>query len=133
MTIGSRGLLDTSVVIAEGDVAAEQLPDVSLISTLTLAELATGPHAASEPRERAARQARLQRVEALFDPLPFDVGAARSYGLIYAAVLQAGRRPQGRIVDLFIAAVALANGLPLYTRNPDDFRGFEGLVTVVAV
>ena len=26
-----------------------------------------------------------------------------------------------------IAAVALANGLPLYTRNPDDFAGIDGL------
>ncbi|MGI8535769.1 MAG: type II toxin-antitoxin system VapC family toxin [Mycobacteriales bacterium] len=77
------------------------------------------------------RQARLQRVEALFDPLPFDVGAARSYGLIYAAVLAAGRRPQGRIVDLQIAAVALANDLPLFTRNPDDFRGLDDLVVFV--
>jgi hypothetical protein len=26
--------------------------------------------------------------------------------------------------------VALANGLPLYTRNPDDFAGIDGLVVV---
>jgi predicted nucleic acid-binding protein len=29
-----------------------------------------------------------------------------------------------------IAAVALANGLPLYTRNPDDFAGIDGLVVI---
>jgi predicted nucleic acid-binding protein len=31
-----------------------------------------------------------------------------------------------------IAATALSNGLPLYTCNPDDFRGIDGL-TVIAV
>jgi predicted nucleic acid-binding protein len=29
-----------------------------------------------------------------------------------------------------IAAVALANGLPLYTCNPDDFSGIDGLVVI---
>ena len=29
-----------------------------------------------------------------------------------------------------IAAVALANGLPLYTCNPDDFAGMDGLVVI---
>jgi predicted nucleic acid-binding protein len=45
-----------------------------------------------------------------------------------------GRKARGaRAVDLLIAATALAAELPLYTRNPDDFRGLEELVAVVAV
>jgi len=31
-----------------------------------------------------------------------------------------------------IAAIAIANGLPLFTCNPDDFAGIDGL-SVVAV
>jgi len=59
---------------------------------------------------------------------------ARAYGRVYAAAANAGRKARGRrAVDLFIAATALANDLPLYTRNPADFAAFEGLVTVVAV
>lgn len=128
-----RGLLDTSVVIGQDDMAPSGLPAEPAISSVTLAELATGPRAAKTSRERSVRQERLQQIEAAFEPLPFDANAARAYGLVHAAVLDAGRQPRGRLLDLQIAAVALANALPLYTRNLDDFRGLEGLVTVVAV
>jgi predicted nucleic acid-binding protein len=77
---------------------------------------------------------RLQRTEAAFDPLPFTTEAARAYGRVFAATASAGRKPRGaRAVDLLLAASAMAEGLPLFTRNPDDFRDLEGLVHVVAV
>lgn len=102
------------------------------ISTITLAELAAGPHATDDDLERARRQDRLQRTEATFEPLPFDAAAARSYGSIYASVV-AGHKARGRrSVDLLIAATALANDLPVYTANPDDFAGISDL-EVVAV
>ena len=117
-----RGLLDTSVVIALESLAPEQLPEEPAISALTLAELAAGPLATDDPDERARRQDRLQRVEALLDPLPFDAAAARAYGRVYAATRAANRQPRGaRAVDLMIASVALATALPLFTRNPADF------------
>lgn len=118
-----RGLLDTSVVIALERVRPEQLPAEPAIAATTLAELAAGPHATDDEDERARRQDRLQRVEALLDPLPFDAAAARAYGRIYAATRARRRKPRGaRAVDLMIAAVALANDLPLFTCNPDDFE-----------
>ncbi len=117
-----RGLLDTSVVIALESLAPGQLPEEPAISAMTLAELAAGPLATDDPDERARRQDRLQRVEALLDPLPFDAAAARAYGRVYAATRAADRKPRGaRAVDLMIASVALATGLPLFTRNPADF------------
>jgi len=104
------------------------------ISAITLAELAAGPHAAADPAERSRRQDRLQRAEAVFDPLPFGADAARAYGRVFSAVVNAGRKPRGaRAVDLFIAATAVAEGLPLFTRNPDDFRALDNLIEVVAV
>ena len=116
-----RGLLDTSVVVALERLTAEQLPEEPAISALTLAELAAGPLATDDEDERARRQDRLQRVETLLDPLPFDAVAARAYGRVYAATRAADRKPRGaRAVDLMIAAVALAHELPLFTRNPDD-------------
>lgn len=130
----SEGLADTSVIIAWDDPAViVALPDVVAISTITLAELAAGPHLASDPLEKARRQARLQQVEALFDPLTFDVAAARSFGLIVAATVATGRSHRPRVADLLIAAVAHANRLALYTRNPQDFAGLSALIAVHAV
>ena len=127
-----RGLLDTSVVIALEGLPIDVLPEEPAISSLTLAELTAGPHATTDPAERARRQDRLQRTEAAFDPLPFDLAAARAYGRILAAVVEDGRTPRARrAVDLMVAATALAYGLPLYTRDPDDLRGLEGLVEIV--
>lgn len=129
-----RGLLDTSVVIDLERVEVGRLPNTVAVSALTMAELAAGPHATSDPDERGRRQDRLQRAEAAFDPLPFDADAARAYGRIFAAVTATGRKARGpRAVDLMIAATALALELPLYTRNGDDFRGLERLLPVVVV
>ncbi|MGI8728700.1 MAG: type II toxin-antitoxin system VapC family toxin [Solirubrobacteraceae bacterium] len=129
-----RGILDTSVVIDLESVATEALPTELAVSAVTLAELAAGPHATSDPDERARRQDRLQRAEATFDPLPIDAAVARAYGRVYAAVVAAGRKARGaRSLDLLIAATALASELPLFTRNPDDFKVIDRLVEIVAV
>lgn len=103
------------------------------VSAITMAEVAAGPAAASDESERARRQDRLQRTEATFDPLPIDTEAARAYGRIYAAVRAHGRNPHRRFADLLIAAVALANSLPMVTRNPADFAGLEDLIEIVEV
>ncbi len=130
----SVGLLDTSVVIDWDDPAvATALPDEAAICAITLAELTAGPHLASTGDERARRQARLQQVEATFDAIAFDAPAARSYGQVVAAVVAIGRSHRRRIADLLIAATAHANGLPLYTRNPDDFDGLGSLIEIIGV
>ena len=125
------GLLDTNTLILLPrlrDVTA--LPDQPLISTITLAELSVGPLVAADESERAARLAHLQQAEADFDPLPFDVEAARAFGQVAASLRRSGRKANARAYDAMIAAVALANGLPLYTCNPDDFAGIDGLVVI---
>ena len=128
------GLIDTSVAVDWDDPAvAGSLPDEIAVSTITLAELAAGPHLAKGPAERARRQARLQQAEALFEPIDFDMAAARSFGQMVSAVASSGRSHRGRFADLLLAAVAHARGLTLYTRNPDDFAGLGDLVTIVAV
>ncbi len=129
-----RGILDTSVVIDLETLDAKSFPVEVAITALTMAELAAGPHAATNTAERARRQDRLQRTEAAFAPLPFDAEATRAYGRIYAAVAAAGRKARGAsAVDLMIAAVACSVDLPLYTRNPNDFAALDGLVEIVAI
>jgi predicted nucleic acid-binding protein len=130
----ARGLVDTSVVIDLDRVDGDALPGEVAIAAVTVAELAAGPHATDDPAERARRQERLQRVEATFDPIPFDAVAARAYGRVYAEVTAAGRKARGRrAADLLIAATAVGAELPLYTRNPSDFDGLSGVLEVIAV
>jgi predicted nucleic acid-binding protein len=127
-------LIDTSVLLDLENIDVAALPAELAVAAITMAELAAGPHAATNPEERGRRQERLQRAEAAFDPLSFDVQAARAYGRIYAAVSASGRKARGaRSGDLLIAATALSAGIPLYTRNPDDFRNLESLVEVVSI
>ena len=129
-----RGLIDTSVVIDLERIKFADLPAELAVSAITMAELAAGPHATVDAAERARRQDRLQRAEATFEPLPMDAAVARAYGRVYAAVGAAGRKARGRrAVDLFIAATAVAAGLPLYTRNPGDFSGLSEMLEIVAV
>lgn len=129
-----RGIIDTSVVIDLEMIDPGYLPVELAISSMTMAELAAGPHATDDVSERARRQDRLQRTEAVFDPLPFDVEAARAYGRVFAAIVATGRKaPGARAIDLLIAATACAAQLPLYTRNAEDFIGLDGVVEVIAI
>jgi len=137
-----QGLLDTNIMILRKWVDPEELPAEMAISAITLAELSAGPHEVrrneeqddyDEHAERARRLDVLQRAENEFDPIPFDAEAARIYGRVCAAVISAGRKPRRRVADLMIAAIAIAEDLPLFTTNPDDFTGLDDLLTVVPV
>lgn len=122
------GMLDTSTVILLGRITdPATLPDQSVISAITLAELSVGPLIAADPGESSARQAHLQQAENDFDAIAFDAAAARAFGNIAASLRSAGRKRAARAYDALIAATAVANGLPLYTCNPEDFAGIPAL------
>lgn len=134
----TRGLLDTNIVILRRAIDSGELPDELAISAVTLAELSAGVHLVrgDHPEaieERARRADVLQRAESEFDPIPFDGESARIFGRISAAVHARGRTPRRRIADLMIASIAAAEELPLYTTNPDDFEGLDGIIRVVPV
>ena len=125
------GLLDTSTLVLLQrlrDPAA--LPREPVISTVTLAELSVGPLVVTSEIDREGRLAILQQAEADFDALPFDKPAARAFGRVAAALRRSGRKPGARSFDAMIAAVAIANDLPLFTCNPNDFSGIDGLTVV---
>lgn len=128
-----RGMLDTSTVILLGRIRdVDALPAECSISTVTLAELSVGPHVAGSRTERAARQLHLQQAESDFDAMPFDAAAARTFGRVAASLRESGRKPAARAYDALIAASALSLDLPLFTCNPNDFTGIDGL-TVISV
>jgi hypothetical protein len=124
-----RALLDTSIVIA-ADVGG--LEGELAISSVTLAELHFGILVAKTAETRAERLRRLSVLHRQFDALPLDEAVAASYGQIAAAVVQAGRQPRARTMDLLIAATAHAHSARLYTRNPDDFVGADKYVEIVS-
>lgn len=121
------GILDTSTLVLIDRLDPDSLPAEPVITAVTLAELSVGPLVASDEEERAARQVRLQQAEASFEPLPFDAQAARSFGGVAASLRRSGRKTKSRAFDALIAATAIANDLPLYTCNPRDFEGVDGL------
>lgn len=134
LTLDRPGVIDTSVAVELNRVELV-CPSVRLsTSTLTIAELAGGPHAAVGDVEKARRRRHLRHVEANIELLPFDTDCAQAYGRVYAAVERTGRKARGaNAVDLMIAATALAHGLPLYTLNPKDLRGLGTLIEIVDV
>lgn len=125
--VAVRGLLDASATIDLADIDVAVLPEECLISAITLAELSVGALVATNARQRAARQAHLQQAEADFDPIPFDASCARAFGRVAASLRRSGRKTQARAYDALIAATAVAHDLPVFTRNPDDFAGIDGL------
>lgn len=127
----AAGLLDTSTLLLLPRISdPASLPDEPLISAITLAELSVGPLVTEDLAERGARQAQVHQAEADFDPLPFDAPAARAFGRVAASLRRSGRKTAARSYDAMIAAIAIANGLPLYTANPGDFAGIDELIVV---
>jgi predicted nucleic acid-binding protein len=127
------GVLDTSAYIDLDLLDGADLPAVPKLTAITLAELHQGVAMAKDPADKVARMEKLEAAVADFEPLPFDGDAAVRYGTLVTLTMAAGRRPRPRRIDLMIAAIASAQGLPLYTRNSDDFKGLERAVTVRAV
>lgn len=128
-----RGMLDTSAVIDLPAIDPARLPVEAAIPAIVLAELAQGVAMTKSAEQVMIRSQRLADIEAAFAAIPFDREAARRYGTLVALTIAANRDPRPRRIDLMIAATAAAHGLPLYTRNPDDFRGLDSAVTVIAI
>jgi predicted nucleic acid-binding protein len=126
----SRGILDTSVLIAED---VQPFPGNLAISVVSIAELNFGILVARSAEARATRLSRLGRVQKRFDPLPVDDAVAESYGRLAARITEAGRQPRRRAMDLLIAATAHAHGATLYTRNAEDLRGLDDLLEIATV
>ncbi|MHA6618998.1 type II toxin-antitoxin system VapC family toxin [Pseudonocardia sp. DLS-67] len=127
------GVLDTCVYIDLDLLDPSALPAVPELTAITMAELHQGVAMAKDIAARAVRTELLGMAIVEFDPLPFDREAASRYGTLVAMTVGANRDPRPRRLDLMIAAIASSRGLPLYTRNANDFSHLEGTVDVVVV
>ncbi len=127
-------IADTSVFIAlEGGrtIDLARLPDELVVTVVTVAELEAGVLAASDTATRALRLRTLHEASKLA-PLAIDGSVAGAWAHLRAAVLETGRRMGGN--DLWIAAVAVARGLPVVTQDDDfDVLAELGLLEVVKV
>lgn len=122
-------MLDTSVLIASTPLPGDYDYAISIVS---LAEMHLGVLRATGTPGLSARVRRLAEIEHEFDPIPVDSQVARSYAECAQTALAAGRSPRPRVFVLLIAATARVEGAKLFTLNPDDFRGLEGLVEVIS-
>ena len=126
-----RYLLDTSVcvVLIRGranlsSALGVPLPPVEAcaVSVITAAELEVGVQRSVRPR---AQRLAVDGLLACFSVLPFEVAAARDYGVIRTELERAGT-PIGPL-DLLIAAHARSLGLTVMTGNVGEFRRVKGL------
>ena len=88
--------------------------------------MAAGVLAAPDTRTRVARLATVERLAGL-EPLAVDGAVARQWASLRVQLHEAGRSMG--INDLWIAAVALANGLPVVTQD----SGFDVLAELGAL
>jgi predicted nucleic acid-binding protein len=95
-------------------------------STISLGELNFGVQSCTDPTERAMRAAYLRQVESR-PAIGVTKHTAAAFGVLAAAVKQAGRSPRPRDNDLWIAAQAIENGYVLLTLNSNDFADLPGL------
>jgi predicted nucleic acid-binding protein len=119
------------VGLAANQVTRQAVVDVAgdapvFTSVISLGELAFGVQSCADPTERAMRAAYLRQVESR-PSLGVSRHTAAAFGVLAAAVKQAGRSPRPRYNDLWIAAQAIEHGYVLLTLNTNDFDGLPGL------
>ncbi len=111
----------------EGQTVIDAAGEVPVFtSVISLGELGFGVHSCADPGERALRAAYLRQLESR-PTLGVSPQTAAAFGLLAAAVKQAGRSPRPRCNDLWIAAQAIEHGYTLLTLNTTDFAGLPGL------
>lgn len=125
-----RGIADTSVFIAREsgralDVAG--LPEELAVSVITVGELRAGVLAASEIEVRARRLGTLTEALAL-DAVPVDGAVAEAWARLRVLLRESGQRMPAN--DSWIAATALALGVPVVTQDDDYDVGIAELRVV---
>lgn len=120
------GLADTSLFIAREQERslAGTAPERITVSVITVAELRAGVLAAVDGAVRARRLETLSQAQEL-EPMPVDRAVAAAWAQLRIALRDAGRRMP--INDSWIAATAIAHGLPVVAQDADydDVPGLQ--------
>jgi predicted nucleic acid-binding protein len=130
----SRGLLDTSVLIAVESgrpLRTEAMPDTTAISVVTKAELRVGIFAAEDVETRDRRLATFELANRIV-ALPVDEAVSRAWAQMRACVRASARKV--KVNDMWIAATAAAHEIPVLTQDA-DFDALDGVagLTVIPV
>jgi predicted nucleic acid-binding protein len=130
----SRGLLDTSVLIAIESgrpLRAEVMPDTTAISVVTKAELRVGIFAAEDIETRDRRLMTFELANRIVS-LPVDEAVSRAWAQMRSYTSAAGQKVG--VNDMWIAATAAANEIPVLTQD-GDFDALNGVagLTVIPV
>lgn len=128
----SRGLLDTSVLIAiEGGRAlrTEAMPETTAISVVTKAELRVGIFAAEDIETRDRRLVTFELANRIV-ALPVDGAVSRAWAQMRAHVGASGQKVG--VNDMWIAATAAAHEIPVLTQDADfdALNGVAGLTVI---
>jgi predicted nucleic acid-binding protein len=126
--VARRALADTSLFIGleQGRFSTERMPTSLAVSTVTIAELKVGVLAAVDATTRAARLRTLSDATAL-TPLAVDENVADAWAELRIALRDSGRKMP--VNDSWIAATAIAHGLPVVTQD-DDYDDTPGLEVI---
>lgn len=122
------GLADTSmfITVEQNRPMSDVQPSRIAVSTVTVGELALGVLCAADAGTRAQRLDTLRQAESL-EPLSIDADVASRWAALRVALRDAGRRMP--VNDSWIAATALAHGMPVVTQD-DDYDDVPGLSVV---
>jgi len=119
-------MLDTSVLIARETwrrIDADSVPEQTAVSVVTLAELHAGVLSATDTTTRARRLATLDAVSVV-EALPVTAEVARQWAVLRVRLAEEGR--SAKVNDLWIAAVAAANGMDVVSQD-GDFDAIEAV------
>jgi predicted nucleic acid-binding protein len=125
----SRGLADTTVFVARESgrpLRAEMLPDEIGVSVITVGELRAGVLAAADVGTRDRRLATLTQALVL-EPIPIDDDVAEAWARL--RLLLRDRHQRMSVNDSWIAATALALGVPIVTQD-DDYVDVPSLAVI---
>ena len=122
----TRAIADTSIFIADETgrpLVAAALPDELAVSVVTIGELRAGVLAATDVTTRDRRLRTLTAALEL-DPIPIDTTVAEHWATLRVLLRDRGLRMA--VSDSWIAATALALGVPVLTQD-DGFPALDEL------